>query len=295
MSFYYIYKALAHPEWDGYVTPYTLEERLMHVDEAKRTLGSRITWLVDTMDNVTKHTMGDAPNSEWILDENNKIVVRRDWSDPDALRADLANFVGPVDPPTRVEDLNMPTAEPPKVAASGVVPPVEKPGRMAPVAIDPIPDKGENPFYAKLRVEATPDVFKDGSGTLHLSFRMDPLYHVHWNNEVDPIRVLVEAPDGATVSKRILEGPKVDAPADIDPREFLVDVSGMTKESPLKVTVSYFACDDEAGWCRQFEQSYLVHMDRDRDGGSVIPSNFGRRIRGGFGGGRPGGGRPGGE
>ncbi len=45
VRFYYVYKALAHPEYNGYVAPYTLEDRLMHVAEAERTLGSRIPWL----------------------------------------------------------------------------------------------------------------------------------------------------------------------------------------------------------------------------------------------------------
>jgi hypothetical protein len=51
VKFYYLYKSLAHPELLGYVGPVTFEERLMHIQEAKRTLGSEITWLCDTMSN----------------------------------------------------------------------------------------------------------------------------------------------------------------------------------------------------------------------------------------------------
>ena len=40
VKFRYIYKALEHPELDGYVQPFSLEERLMHVKEAGRRLGS---------------------------------------------------------------------------------------------------------------------------------------------------------------------------------------------------------------------------------------------------------------
>ena len=39
VKFYHMYEALAHPELDGYVTPFTLEERLIQVKEAHRTLG----------------------------------------------------------------------------------------------------------------------------------------------------------------------------------------------------------------------------------------------------------------
>ena len=51
VKFYYIYKALAHPENDGYVRPVSLQERLLHIKEAKRTLGSEITWLADSISN----------------------------------------------------------------------------------------------------------------------------------------------------------------------------------------------------------------------------------------------------
>ena len=43
VKFYYIYKTLAHPENDGYIQPFTLKERLMHVKVAQQTLGSDIT------------------------------------------------------------------------------------------------------------------------------------------------------------------------------------------------------------------------------------------------------------
>lgn len=301
VSFYFVYKALAHPEWDGYVTPYSLDERLMHVAEAERTLGSSFTWLCDTMDNVIKHTMGSAPNSEWIVDENNVIVVRRDWSNPDDLRADLARLVGEVTPATKVEDLDMPTAPPPTAAASGIVPRLEKPGRMRPLAIDPIQGDDGEPFYAKLRVEADSDLLKTGEGKLYIRFMLDPLYNVHWNNLVAPIQVKIDGPDGSVIEPMILMGPKVEEDADIDPREFLIDVSGLDENSVLTMTAAYYACNTEDGWCRLINQSYTVHLNPDRDGGSVINANFRKRMNrmmdgnGGPGrGGRGRGARPGG-
>ena len=59
VQFFYLYKQLAHPELDHYVDPYTLEERLMHVAQAERQLGSRIPWLADAMTNELKHALGD--------------------------------------------------------------------------------------------------------------------------------------------------------------------------------------------------------------------------------------------
>ena len=76
MKFYYLYKALAHPEKDGFVQPYTLEERLLHVKEAERMLDTGITWLCDGIGNDAKHKMGNAPNSEFIVGPDGKVCYQ---------------------------------------------------------------------------------------------------------------------------------------------------------------------------------------------------------------------------
>ena len=68
VQFFYVYKSLAHPEYNNYVTPYTLEERLMHVREAERVIGSRFRWICDGMSNEFKKAMGRAPNAEFVID-----------------------------------------------------------------------------------------------------------------------------------------------------------------------------------------------------------------------------------
>ena len=100
VQFFYVYKPLAHPELNHYVSPFTLEERLMHVHEAERRLGSSITWLADTMDNAYHEAMGRTPNSELVVGPDGLVVARRAWSNPAALRADLERLVGPVEHPT---------------------------------------------------------------------------------------------------------------------------------------------------------------------------------------------------
>ena len=266
VNFYYIYKTLAHPELDGYIEPFTLEERLMHVKEAQRTLGSEITWISDTMSNDLKHALGDSPNSEFVVDPAGMIVRMRAWSRPDELRRDLEQLVGPVENPTRVSDLNLKIEAPPKVAASGVVPRVRAPGRMMPVKIEP--QSSSQPYYMKLRAEVDQGLLRDGEGVLYLGFHPDPLYHVHWNNLVDPVKFEITAPDGITVSPAKGEGPKVKEVSDIDPREFLVNIkkSGDSQE-PLQLAVRYFACNDEEGWCVAISQEYSISLEPDRDGG----------------------------
>lgn len=266
VKFYYIYKSLAHPENNGYVRPYTLQDRLKHIQEAKRRLGTQIPWICDTMKNDVKHALGDRPNSEFIIDPKGIIIVKRSWSNPSQLRSDLEKLVGPVARPTTVADLDLKQEVRPKPAASGVVPRIELPGRMQPLVIKP--GKSEHPYYVKLRAEGDASLLRGGKGTLYLGFRLDPLYDVHWNNLADPIRWRIEAPPGVTVTPAKGEGPKVSVEADVDPREFLVRVdAGNARQPKLELSVSYVVCNDAEGWCKTIEQKYVVELAVDRDGG----------------------------
>ncbi len=279
VQFFYVYKALAHPERNGYLKPVTLQERLMHIKEARRTLGSTIPWLCDGMDNAIKEAFGNRPNSEFIIDPQGRILVGREWSDPEALREDLARIIGPVENPTTVADLDLKTADPPKEAPSGIVPGVDRPANGRALVTKAKPGKDGEPFYIKLRAEAGRSVMDDGHGTIYLGFRLDPLYHVHWNNLVEPVQVTLTAPDGVELSKSTLKGPKVEAPTDIDPREFLVDITGAQPGTVIDVSVYYFACNDEAGWCKPVKQSYEVVIEADPHGGRVSGGRGGRGGR----------------
>ncbi|MBQ18001.1 MAG: hypothetical protein CMJ65_12835 [Planctomycetaceae bacterium] len=297
MKFYYIYKALAHPENNGYVRPFTLKERLAHVGEAQRTLGSQFAWICDAMDNRIKHALGNAPNSEFVIDPGGRVVRKRSWSDPEVLRKDLVELVGPVEKPTDPESLELKTQAPPRAAARGVVERIEIPEGLRAVMIKPqlSGEKDADPFYAKLRAEADGELLRGGQGKLYLRFMMDPLYHVHWNNLVEPIRIrFVSGDQGTELDSRVTPGewtgPKVKEAADIDPRELLVAVDTSQSRQPLRLVVKYFACHDKQGWCKPVTQVYSLAFQPDRDGGRVTS---GRRRdqfagRGGGRGQRPG-------
>ena len=288
VKFYYIYKALAHPEQNGYVTPLTQKERLMHVAEAKKQLGTKFQWICDTMDNELKHALGDAPNSEFIVDPQGKIVKSRSWSDPDQLRRDLAELVGEVTPATTVADIGMKPLSPPETAARGVVPRVELPGRMSAVVVKAV-DDGSQPYYVKLRAEVDESFNRSGEGKLYLGFFLDPLYKVHWNNKVAPLQYEIEAGGSVEVSPAKGRGPEVEQAADADPREFLLEAKA-DANAKFRVKVKYFACDDAATFCKPVTQVYEVTLTRDRDGGSR--RSFGSRGPRGPGAGRPQAGRP---
>ena len=291
MQFFYVYKPLAHPEMNNYVSPFSIEERLMHVAEAKRRLGSSVTWLADTMDNVYHDTMGNTPNSELVLDSEGIVVARRAWSDPAALRADLERIVGAVDKPTRVADLDLPAQPPIPTVAKGIVPRVPPPPNALPMEIEPQTTGTDIPFYAKLRAEGTPELFATGKGTMYIGFHLDPLYRVHWNNEVDPVEYRITASDGVTVTPA--EGVALDPeePADADPREFLVQIDAEPNQT-LDLRVQYFACDDALTFCIPVRQDYKLRLARDvhhgwstrtgADGG--LTPNYPDRIRRNMGG-----------
>jgi len=246
------------------------------------------------MDNRLKHALGNAPNSEFVIDPQGKLVRKRAWSDPDQLRKDLLKLVGPVPHPTRASDIKLKTAPPPKVAASGVVKRIERPDAMQVLKVTPKIGAGGQPFYVKLRAEGDRSLLGSGSGKLYLGFRLDPLYHVHWNNLTKPIRVEIQPAKGVTVTPAALTGPKVKPPADIDPREFLVEVKGKRTDEPFHIIVRYFACNDEQNWCKAVKQEYDIVMTSDLDGGRTMRGGFGRRGgRAGMAGRRGRFGRPG--
>ncbi len=260
----------------------------MHVQEAEKTLGATIPWICDSMSNDLKHALGNAPNSEFLFGPDGKIVRLRDWSNPETLRKDLEELVAKVDNPTRASDLKLNFKPPEPVAARGVVPRIKTPSRMQPIVTEPQP--GKSPYYVKLRVEVERQVLQGESGKMYLGFNMDPLYKVHWNNLAAPIKYTITAPDGTKISPVTGKGPKVEEEGDVDPREFLVDIEGANPDEPIEVSVKYFACNDEQGWCVPVTQKYVIHLKQDRDGGSVRRGGSRGRPGSGSGGGGPDGG-----
>ena len=273
VEFFYIYKPLAHPEYENYISPFTIQERLMHIMEAKRRLGSSITWLADTMDNDYHELVAQTPNSEMVIDPNGVVVARRAWSDPDALREDLERIVGPIDNETQISDLELPAQEPIGTVAKGIVPRVKRPDGMMPMNVEPVLETSRTPFYTKLRAEGTQELYRTGSGTLYLGFHLDPLYRVHWNNEAPPMQYEITASEGVTISPAKGTGAHPEEKADADPREFLLEVSAANPGSEFELTVRYYACDDALTFCVPVKQEYRVAMSQDWSHGWTMSTN----------------------
>jgi hypothetical protein len=238
VKFFFVYKALAHPERNGILQPVTIDERLAQAREATKRLGNTIPFLADAIDNRLKHALGDRNNSEFIIDPNGKIVRKRTWSDPEAVRKDLEELVGKVDKITKPEDVVLKVVEPPaEVAAKGIVQKSPRSG-MSPLLAPPQIVKNGAQFYAKLRAEAESAVLEQGKGKLYLWFHLDAFHRAHWNNSKKPLRYELEVPEGVKLSATSGEATRPKVETDIDPREFLIDVEAWPAGKTVRLTVS---------------------------------------------------------
>ena len=280
--FHYVYKSLAHPEINNFVAPHTLEERLLHIARFKEITGSQIPWICDSMDNMFANAFGGAPNGEFVIDPEGIVVRQRFWSNPKTLRADLAAMLGPVQSPTSPEQA-LPGFEMPRSkVASGVVPALALPGGLRPLLTTPA--ESDLPAFAKLRVEGSASLLgEDRKGSLYLGLYLDPLYQVHWNNRAGDVLIQVTTPDGMEISQSSLKGPQVKEDADIDPRQFLVELDRKKQDGPLTISVTYTVCDDAETFCHTVTQDYEVEFRTDREFGSrpgtFMPGMFARVMQ----------------
>ncbi len=123
VRFYFLYKALAHPELAGnYVQPFTLEERLAQARQAKKQFGTQIPWVVDAMDNRLLHALGDRPNAQFLVNPDGVIVRKRTGPIQSRCAKIWRNSSAPWSGSRRKTDLNLTLNLPPKSpAVRGVV------------------------------------------------------------------------------------------------------------------------------------------------------------------------------
>lgn len=269
VRFYFIYKALAHPELAGnFVQPFTLVERLAQARQAEKRFGTQIPWVVDAMDNRLKHALGDRPNAQFLVSPEGVIIRKRAWANPLQVRRDLEELVGPVNVVTREEDLNLKIELPPaSPAPRGVVTRVPRPN-MQPIIVQPQIEPKSQPFFAKLRAEADAGLLSDGAGQLYLGFHLDPLHNAHWNNLTKPLSFQIDDVDGVTLDRWGAAAEPVAPASDADPREFMLFVKAWPTDKPLRLTVTYFACVGEDA-CHAVRQQYVLDRRRDTDGGGA--------------------------
>ncbi len=274
VQFYYLYKLLAHPENNGYINAFTIEERFKHIEEAKKKLQTKVPWLADPMTNEVSHTFATASNAEFLFDPDGKIVYMNLWSNADQLRGALEKSLGKVTRKTDPVSLHLPKVVGKSSVAQGIAPRiiVDADQQLIPILVKPMQDTAT--YFVKLRAEADDSLFFSGSGKMYIGFHLDPLHHVHWNNLAAPLKFQVSVPKNTTISPEKAEAPVIEQESDIDPREFLVEVKNWPADEPLNLTVRYFACDENDKWCIAVEQHYQVLLALDPSGGRVYDRSF---------------------
>jgi len=278
IQFFYLYKSLAHPEYNGYIQPVNIDERLAHIVEAKRVLDTSLNWLCDGMDNAVRHTLGFGPNTQMVIDPSGTIVHALGWSDGEVLRKELVKFVGDSETHTQVSELSIrkrPSAVAQKTVQSGISNSPSFNETLVPVLMT-AKDAGKHPLYVKPRIEVTPSVFQRGRGEMYLGFHLDPIHHVHWNNLAAPLQYELELPEGMYMTPKRAAADEMKVDADSDPREFVIEITGSEPGSVFDLTFHYFACSDEEGWCVPVTQKYEVALAADLDGGGTMGRSFNR-------------------
>lgn len=257
-----------HPGTNGIVEAFTKQERLLQLAMAKKRLGTTVPIVSDSLDGAIVRALKSAPNAEFVIDKDGKMIHRKFWHDPAALRTFLEERFGKVDKPTRVEDLDMKLVFPKQGAPRGLVKPPKLPGRFS--ALKTTPEwpsdqeakEGATPFFAKLRAEGT----RGGNGKLYLGFYLDPVYQVHWNNPAGGLSFSIEDPEDPDFEPIVGQTPKYEHETDVDPREFVIDFDA-ERGQKFRVTVRYTICDDHGKFCLPVEQHYSLEMTMDRDAG----------------------------
>ena len=266
VQLFIIYKSVVHPGTNGIVEAFTIQERLGQIAMAKEQLKTTVPWLCDTLQGDLAKALKSAPNAEFIVSADGRLLSKKFWHDPAALRAFLAEKVGPVDKPTRVEDLGMQLEFAKAGAPRGIVKPMGMSGRMAILKTTPeMPqDKAEQekmtPFFAKLLAEGDRELLQRGKGKLYFGFYIDPLYKVHWNNPAGGLSYTIEQPGNPDFEPITGKAPEYEHEADVDPREFLFDFEAPKRGAKFRVTVRYTICDDNGKFCIPIEQHYELEL-----------------------------------
>ena len=274
VDFYFVYQTLQHPENHSYVQAFSMKERFLQLEVAKKEYATTVPWLLDTFDNNWKAYFQVRPNSEIIFDNKGRMVHVQPWVSQPNLRNALEKIFGPVENPTQVADLGLPEIQPVSGGdRTDVVKRVKVSGNALTVSFRPL--MSEQTYYAKLRPEIDQALYDSGKGQMYIGLHLDPIYKVHWNNYEKPVTYQLSLPEGVSASPLKGEGPLPDVDTDKDPREFLIDIDNWkARDEPIGIDIFYVACNKEEGWCKPVKQSYEIHLKHDKLQGKVHGRSF---------------------
>jgi hypothetical protein len=287
VQFFYFYKALRHPELDGYMQAQNISERLLQLAEARKKLGTKVPWIADTIEDDIRIGLRSGSWSVYLISPEGDIVYASGSIDANGLRSALSKAVGSVENPTNAFDLDLPKiARPGKLLNEDSDLGVARPEGLSIVSIVPI--KPEETYYVKLRAEADDALLETGTGKLFIGFYPDPIHNAHWNNLTPPMKYKLTLPEGVIASPAEASAKKGKGDSDILPRQFWVDITSEKPFGEIKLKLDYFACTDNM--CLPLTHEYIIRMKREnrgsrtfgmnkgKDGNSKLPNEGGSRM-----------------
>ncbi len=273
VRFVYLYRALTHPENNGYIEPFNPLERARQAQLAHSLLKTRPDWFCDGMDNavLSDLTAAHPTHNVLICDARAEEYFTGKVSEEILIRKALADLVGPA--PTQTTASRYPS---PRIPAKELAPPNLfdrihfNPTKEIFSALKTEPQHSAEPCYAKLRAEADEKLLESGNGRLYLGFHLDPLYKMQWDDRA-------EAPSYRLVTSTGIVSPSVDSAEEIrieeydnEPREFMVTARQLDLSKPLMLQVSYTVCAPDQNKSIPVTQRYIIHLETDPVAGAAF-------------------------
>lgn len=114
-----------------------------------------------------------------------------------------------------------------------------------------------------------PIVAPDGVTRVHLAFRPVEAIKAHWNNEVDPLEVWIDQPEGWSVGRHHLTAPSPPEAVSSEMRQVQVELKASATASAGQTTVRgyalYYVCEDVDGTCLYRRQDLAVDVVVERE------------------------------
>jgi len=271
VQFFYIYRALRHPENHGYLQPFIIQERIRQAQIARTRLLTRVPWLCDGMNNQVTLSLTEGRDfNVFLFSSDGEERYAGSLDNRTALLNALNNIVG--EPPTRtaLNAMDKPDIQPLEIAPPNLLDrtrfnPNTDP--FFPLRIMPI--ASQSPFYVKLRAEGNGRLLQSGNGRLYLGFHMDPLYEAQWDNNASPLTYTLQTVSG-TVAPASDSAPVIRlARYDTEPREFTLSTRRLDLSNPLMLQVDYTVYLPRPGRSVNISQRYAIYMERDPLGGDA--------------------------
>lgn len=97
-----------------------------------------------------------------------------------------------------------------------------------------------------------PQIKPEETTRVHVTLRPNPKLKAHWNNEVEPLKLWVDAPNGWKAYPQMLTAPQGEQPQTTEPRQLEFEVrapAGAKGTTKLNAYALYYVCEDLGGVC----------------------------------------------